>query len=51
MTKVKLLTWTNASNSLKFDLTVKEIQLKQTQSLFARLLVIAHIHEELDLQD
>ena len=51
MSKVKLLTWTDASKTVKISLPMKEIELKQTRSLFARLLIIARTREELDLQD
>lgn len=51
MSKVKLLTWTDASKTVKIGLPTKEIELKQTRSLFARLLIIARTREGLDLQD
>lgn len=51
MNKVKLLTWTDASKTVKISLPTKEIELKQTRSLFARLLIIARTREGLNLQD
>ena len=51
MSKVKLLTWTDASKTVNVSVPTKEIKLKQTRSLFARLLIIARTREELDLQD
>lgn len=51
MSKVKLLTWSNASKPVKVTLPTKEIELKQTRSLFAQLLIIARTQEELDLQN
>lgn len=51
MSKVKLLTWTDASKTVKIGLPTKEIELKQTRSLFARLLIIARTREGLDVQD
>ena len=51
MSKVKLLTWTDASKTVKISLRTKDIELKQTRSLFARLLIIARTRKGLDLQD
>ena len=51
MSKVKLLTWTDASKTVKIGLPTKEIKLKQTRSLFARRLIIARTREGLDVQD
>ena len=41
----------DTSKSVKISLPTKKIELKQTRSLFARLLIVARTHEELDLQD
>jgi len=46
MSKVKLLTWTDASKTVKISLPTKDIELKQIRSLFARLLIIhAHVKD------
>ena len=39
------------SKTVKVSLPTKEMELKQTRSLFARLLIIARTREGLDLQD
>jgi len=46
-----MLTWTDASKTVKISLSTKDIELKQTRSPFARLLITARTREGLDLQD
>ena len=51
MNKVKLLTWTDAAKPVTIVLPSKVIELKQTRSLFSRLLIVARTRDELDLED
>ena len=51
MNKVKRLTWTDAAKPVKIVIPSKVIELKQTRSLFSRLLIVARTRDELDLED
>lgn len=51
MTKLKLQTWKDASKATKVKLPTKEIELKESRSLFARLLISARARPEIDLEE
>ena len=50
MQKQNLLSWKDASKSVKVNLPTKTVELKEDRSLFARLLIIAKSRPEVNLQ-